>query len=137
MTIDPDDFLTAARQVYNGDSVDDDETNARVTLGRAYYSAYLSVRRAVRTASGRQGVRLEHQELADALDSPSEPQHVQDIGARLNGLRSNRNRADYDLDDTITRMEAGLAVHDAESVVNSASQNAADILRAVHRNYSP
>lgn len=136
MVIDPDHFLAAAKEVYNGDPVGHQETGTRVAMGRAYYSAYLSVRRAVRRARSSPGLRLDHQNLADALETPSEPQHVQDIGARLNGLRSNRNRADYDLRSSLTRMDAGLAIHTAQQVVDTAPRCASDLDKAVRRNYS-
>jgi uncharacterized protein (UPF0332 family) len=112
MTFEPAEFLKLARQLV--DASDATEAQLRTAVSRSYYSAFLLARERLvargdlrPTATG-----ADHRHVIRTLQrDPSR------LGRRLDLLRDQRNRADYDLPLEVTPESAKQAVDLAEWIV--------------------
>jgi hypothetical protein len=114
---DPGLFLAAAKDVYNGKVISNDEACLRTAVSRAYYAAFLSVREVVRREYRNARFEVQHAELARSLASSADP-IIASIGTRLNGLRIARNACDYRLGHTVIRRTVGLEIHNATVILD-------------------
>jgi uncharacterized protein (UPF0332 family) len=116
MPFNPRDFLDAARCINLRQPVPG-ESRYRSTMGRAYYSAFLAVREAIRRRFSHQhDYHPGHFQLAEALLRHANAD-VRRLGAPLNTLRSNRAHADYKLNDAFVEDQADESIVDAERVL--------------------
>jgi uncharacterized protein (UPF0332 family) len=116
MAIKPDDFCLVAEEMHRGVAVRAGEPRDRSTVGRAYYSAYLAVREAVRVKYKNPQFDVNHSDLRDALVASTDPD-VADVGGRLKTLFATRSRADYRLAATVSKNEAALMIANARAVL--------------------
>lgn len=114
MAFDPRKFLALAKDLYTEGSRTGDEARLRSAVSRAYYSAFLLLREAIRTERSAPRLHIEHERLARDLKVATSDLDVQEIGQRLDGLRSARGDADYKMGERPTPMKVGLMVNDAE-----------------------
>ena len=118
MTILPDDFLQAARELNNQQSVAHPEARARTVAGRSYYAAFLATRQTIRHAYGDPSFDVDHYVLCRRLRGDQDT-HVSQIGVRLDGLRRLRTRSDYRLARTVSQSDAIKSVSDSNFVVRN------------------
>jgi uncharacterized protein (UPF0332 family) len=111
------DFLTLADTWIKGAT----EAEWRSAVSRAYYAAFHEARQLLR-ALGFQVPRADqaHAYLWLRLSNCGDPQ-VQVAGAELNRLRRERNRADYDVDQTLSQSDALLYVQAARRITQALS----------------
>ena len=116
MPIKPDGFRVVAYELHKGQKATAGEPCDRTIAGRAYYAAYLATRETVRTAYKDPRFDVRHSELYTALKNDPNPD-ISDVGTRLETLFTLRSRADYRLERTISRLEAGLSVTEADTIL--------------------
>lgn len=116
MGIEPRRFLDAAEEIHGGEEVSDDETRARISVGRAYYAAYLAAREVVRSARGEPGFTTTHGGLASTLKGAADSE-VAKVGEDLENLKEMRERADYYLRKTVPSHLVPLLLLQATRVV--------------------
>lgn len=116
MPITPDSFCDVAEEIYNRRKLTDGEPIERTVAGRAYYAAYLATREAVRAAYGNPTFDVDHKVLAHTLKK-SVDSDIADVGTRLDSLRAQRARADYRLNETLSRSDAGLCLVNSRAVL--------------------
>jgi uncharacterized protein (UPF0332 family) len=119
MPVAPTDFLQVANDLKAGKKIDPKEPVDRTIVGRAYYAAFLAAREAVRSAYGKPYYQPKHKALTDGLAGASDVD-VAELGARLQTLKSLRQRADYDTHLTVTSLEAGLMCVNAAAIIRDA-----------------
>jgi len=117
MVFNPSDFLDIARSIYARGAPSGDEAHIRTAISRAYYAAYLLIRTAIREKRSDPHLQVIHKELCLDLKSCARDTDVQELGQRLDGLRSRRLDADYDLDKRLTVLDAGLMISEAENII--------------------
>ena len=69
MPIAPSDFFQAANNLYQDEHVEGEETRCRTAAGRAYYAAYLAVKKALERAAGRRLGWVDHGTLSPSIHS--------------------------------------------------------------------
>lgn len=117
MGIEPHYFLDAAEEIHGGEEVSDDETRARVSVGRAYYAAYLAAREVVRSARGDPEFTTSHGALASTLKEAADDE-VAKVGEDLESLKEMRERSDYYLRKTVPSHMVALLLMQASRVVD-------------------
>jgi uncharacterized protein (UPF0332 family) len=108
-------FLQVARDLLAGST----EAAWRSSVSRAYYAAFHVARQRLEES----GFTVPRGERAHAylwlrLSNCGDPQ-VQDTGRRLNALRGQRNRADYDVDTPFSHPTADGQVRIAEAIIQT------------------
>ena len=113
MAFDPVDFYSQARGWYDAGE-QDRQAIARSIVSRAYYSAFL-------VARGKAGISPlgdnSHRATITHYSNSKIRSHLA-IGNRLSQLSKKRREADYELDASVYRREAKIALHLARSVLD-------------------
>lgn len=116
-------FLSLALQLANGDT----EARLRTSVSRAYYGAYHVARELVENCGVVVPKRDVHNKLQWCLEQVG--QAIADVelakaGSKLGSLRTDRNRADYDLGDPsftrkINALKAAKKAHEVTDAIGS------------------
>lgn len=101
MAFDPVEFYRLGGEIFNRQ--DGSEREYRTVIGRAYYGAFLAARDKAGITSASGSIHLETANHYLKTNQSA-------IGNRLNGLRLQRNAADYDLSCQISSRNAGEAL---------------------------
>lgn len=116
MPLNPEKFADVAVSLASGRKIDPaQEECARTAAGRAYYSAYLAVREAVRTQYGDPTFDVRHVDLTNALKRAPD-KDVKAVGTHLRALLDKRTNSDYRLNATVTQADAITSAASARSI---------------------
>ncbi len=118
----PRDFFALAEELIEGDT----EAHWRSAVSRGYYAAF----HVARLLLGRCGFRVpeserSHKYVSDRLSNSGDPA-VNRAGLDLDGLRDERNRADYDLRRRLSRRDADDVVEAARPIIEALEAAEAD-----------
>jgi hypothetical protein len=116
MPITPSDFWNVADALQRGGGITG-EPCSRTVAGRAYYSAYLATREALRHQYGDPSFDVQHAMLAQSLANHGDPE-VKEIGVKLGTMHILRNRSDYHLASHIRQYDALLSVRESRRVLD-------------------
>src|SRR6266566_9003107 len=131
MPVAPRDFHEVASKLWQGTPVPKlTEPCVRTVAGRAYYSAYLSTREALRAAYGDPTYDVEHTPLATFMIGAGRP-NLKLAGAMLKELRVARELADYELGATLKHSSAEHLVDDALEIISLAPTLQAEFAAAL------
>src|SRR5690349_17192252 len=136
MPIQPQDFFLIAEQLHYSLKISaDGEPCIRTVAGRAYYSVYLALREAARTAVRDPSFNIGHQALASHLDDYEGD--LEAVAVQLRELRYFREIAVYWPAETLDRHSVGLALNNAKAIVRDQStlsrQLDAGLLKLLHQ----
>lgn len=107
----PLDFYHLAQKIYK-DADKSDSASARTCINRAYYSAFLAAREKGKIKNNGSGV---HTSTIDYFKK----RKPATTGNRLSDLFMKRKEADYELDKTITSLEAGKALGLSKAILEA------------------
>lgn len=107
----PVDFYHLAQKIYN-DAEKSDSASARTCVNRAYYSAFLAARKKGKVKNDGPGV---HKNTIDYFKK----RKPATTGNRLSDLFMKRKEADYELDKTITPLDAGKALGLSKAILEA------------------
>jgi uncharacterized protein (UPF0332 family) len=110
---DPEDFIELARELYEEGNRLGSEAKLRSSVSRAYYGAFLLICEAIKRERSAARLSIRHERLAIDLKNCPDSE-VQEFGQRLDGLRSARVEADYDMRSRPSSMQVGMAVNEAQ-----------------------
>lgn len=105
----------------------DAEHTHRAALNRAYYAAYHMVREMMRVKWSDPQYDPGHAGLTTWLED-SDIEYLLPVGTKLAAIRRKRNRADYILDDTITKSDGGSALNDVSGFLRDIDRIRASIM---------
>ncbi len=131
MAVAPQGFHDVASKLWQGTPVAKlSEPCVRTVAGRAYYSAYLSTREALRAAYADPTYDVEHTPLATFMIGAGQPT-LKLAGGMLKELREARELADYDLGVTMRHAAAEHLVDDALEIISLAATLRAEFKAAL------
>lgn len=117
MPFDPHDFLNLAKVLCEEGRLLGDESRLRTSISRAYYAAYWLVCEVIRRERRAARLYIGHERLANDLKASGD-NDLQQLGQRLDALRSARSDADYWIHKQPNAMTAGLMVRDASHIID-------------------
>ncbi len=131
MPVAPRDVHEVANKLWLGTPVPKlTESCVRTVAGRAYYSAYLSTREAVRAAYGDPTYDVGHDPLAAFMIGSGQPT-LRLVGDMLKELREARELADYDLGASLKHGAVEHLVEDALEIISRAATLQAEFSAAL------
>lgn len=132
-------YLCFARKLLENSNYSDSSTNYRVAISRAYYAAFhvaLEFRRKYNLPDGKVGAT--HERLVNAYKTMQRKdkafqEKCKGIGNRLDRLREDRRRADYEGDWECTEYTARKALGDADAIISSVEKLESDYFaKSIH-----
>lgn len=120
MTFSPSHFYGIAERLQVGRPIAvGEEATSRTVAGRIYYAAFIATRETLRTMNKNPSYHPGHEPLTQFLKTyPGEPE-VQKVGERLEGLRKQRQNADYELELVVGSRAVGTSMQDAKAVLDA------------------
>ena len=111
--MEPLEFLDVAKELHDSG----DEAKRRTSIGRAYFALFNYLRAKVSPVRPVPQTDDAHRAVAYYLTEANN-QRLRRIGQSLHNLRSDRNRADYELGENVGTRESQAAVRRAERAVD-------------------
>jgi hypothetical protein len=113
----PEEYHRVAKALYH-DNRPTGEGRNRTIAGRAYYSAYLATREALRRTHGfSEGYRPPHDILSQTLAQMDGEPDIKKLGSLLDTLRHTRVHADYKLSIELSEFDAEDAIDAATDIL--------------------